>query len=203
MYKGFICPVCRTGKLNVTFNIHEIPYFGEIMESVALCSGCHYRHTDVISLQEKAPVKYILKVEREEDLNIRVVRSSQCKVEIPELGAEITPGAAADGFISNVEGILNRVEDAVMTSIIPDTRQTRPANGDLGDLSDLSPARRLKGRKKLTSKEQQAARILDKIRRIKEGKEKITLILDDPSGNSAIISDRAEKVEGRRREDEI
>ncbi len=176
------------------------------MESVALCSGCHYRHTDVISLQEKAPVKYILKVEREEDLNIRVVRSSQCKVEIPELGAEITPGAAADGFISNVEGILNRVEDAVMTSVIPDTRQTRPANGDPGgpgDLSDLSPARRLKGRKRLTSKEQQAARILDKIRRIKEGKEKITLILDDPSGNSAIISDRAEKVEGRRREDEI
>ncbi len=165
MYKGFLCPVCKVSKLNVTFNTHEIPYFGEIMESVALCSGCHYRHTDVIVLQEKPPVKYTLNVEKEEDLDVRVIRSGQCKVEIPELGVVITPGAASDGFISNVEGILNRVEDAVSTS---------PKAGPL----------------------------LDMIRKIKEGKEKITLIFDDPSGNSAIISDRAIKEEGRKgRED--
>lgn len=165
MYKGFSCPVCKTSKLNVTFNTHEIPYFGEIMESVALCSGCHYRHTDVIVLQEKSPVKYTLNVEREEDLDVRVIRSGLCEVEIPELGVVITPGAAADGFISNVEGILNRIEDAVSTS--PD-----------------------------------AGPLLDRIRKIKEGEERITLIFDDPSGNSAIISDRAIKEEGKKEPEE-
>ena len=41
------------------------------------------------------------------------MRSSSCTVRIVELGLEVEPGDNATGYISNVEGVLNRFSDAI------------------------------------------------------------------------------------------
>ncbi len=107
------CPICKKGKLNFESRKHEIPYFGEVIETLVYCPICGYKHVDTLTFGEKEPVRYILKVSGEEDLKIRVVRSSRCRIKIPELGVTVTPGAYCEGFISNVEGVLCRIEDVV------------------------------------------------------------------------------------------
>jgi|GEM_PF-4657512 len=108
-----LCPVCDAAGLELTTNSHEIAYFGEIMETMTKCQKCGYRHVDVMVLGEKEPSRYTFKAEGTEDLNVRVVRSGKSTVEIKELGVKITPGPANEGYISNVEGVLTRIEDIV------------------------------------------------------------------------------------------
>ena len=47
------------------------------------------------------------------DLDARVIRSSSGTLRIPELGVDIEPGFASESYISNVEGVLDRVEGVV------------------------------------------------------------------------------------------
>jgi zinc finger protein len=86
-------------------------------------------------------------------------------IEIPELGVRIDPGPTCQGFVSNIEGVLDRIVHAIGSAIID------------GDAEEREMARLL----------------LEKIARIKRGELPVTLILEDPSGNSAIVSDSAEK----------
>ncbi len=139
-----------------------MPYFGEVMESTVECSNCHYKHADVLSLEKKGPVEYSFETESAEDMLVRVVRSSYATIEIPELGVKISPGAVGESFISNVEGVLSRLEDILLTA-----QMTSP------------------------DKKKRADEILKKIERIKKGEERMRLIIRDPTGNSAIVSERA------------
>ncbi|HDL15822.1 MAG TPA: ZPR1 zinc finger domain-containing protein [Euryarchaeota archaeon] len=99
-------------------------------------------------------------------MSVRVVRSSMGRIIIPKLGVEISPGGDSQGFISNIEGVLDRVSMAVRTAT---------------HWSD-------DGEKKM-----KAEILLGRIDDIKDGKEKVTVITEDTSGNSAIISDKAIK----------
>ena len=85
-------------------------------------------------------------------------------ISIPELGVQVDPGPACEGFVSNVEGVLNRI-DAVIASV---SRWTE-------DPQELENAGHL--------------RIW--IEQVKEGKRSVTLRIDDPTGNSAILGDKA------------
>ena len=109
-----ICPVCEKAGLEITTNTHNIPYFDEVMETVVKCRECGYRHVDVMVLGEKEPSRYTLKIDSAEDMHIRVVRSGRATVEIKELGVEITPGPDSEGYITNVEGVLKRIENIVV-----------------------------------------------------------------------------------------
>lgn len=80
------CPACKKLGLDATFHIHNIPYFGDVMEDVISCPSCSYRHADVIALENGEPTRYTLKVEGEEDMLVRVVRSGNARIKIPELG---------------------------------------------------------------------------------------------------------------------
>jgi len=104
------CPVCDTAGLEIITNSDDIPYFGEVLETLTKCPHCGYRHVDVLVLGEKEPSRYTLKVDTADDINARVVRSGKSIVEIPEIGVEITPGPDSEAYISNVEGVLNRIE---------------------------------------------------------------------------------------------
>jgi len=84
---------------------------------------------------------------------------------VPELGVSIHPGLNNEGFNSNVEGVLSRIEDV---------------------LRFLS--RSLEGRRK-----QRADLLPKKVKRARQGKLRFTLVLKDPFGNSTIISDKAKK----------
>jgi zinc finger protein len=154
------CPVCK-GKetLEMTSKTEKIPYFGEIMESTLLCSECGYRHSDTICLEQKEPIRYSLEIKKE-DLNTRVVKSQSATLSIPELGLKVEPGPKSQGYVSNVEGVINRFESAVATAI------------------EWAEEEQIK---------ENALKILEKIENVKNGNEKATLIVEDPFGHSIIV----------------
>ena len=54
-----------------------------------------------------------MKVNGVEDMNILVAKSSTGTVKIPEIGLEVKPGPASQGYITTVEGILMRVNEVL------------------------------------------------------------------------------------------
>ena len=158
------CPCCKT-EIEYIYQTENIPYFSDILIISAICSSCGYKYVDTQLLKDNEPVRYELKIESEEDLAIRVVRSMSASLEIPELGARIDPGPACQGFVSNIEGVLDRIEHVVKGAL------------NWGNETEQENARLLLGQ----------------IMAIKCGSFPITLILEDPRGNSAIVSDKAKK----------
>jgi zinc finger protein len=120
---------------------------------------------DTQLLKQADPARYTVAVEAEDDLAIRVVRSMSAAIEIPELGVRIDPGPSCQGFVSNVEGVLDRIEEVV--------------KGAFRWGTDVE-------------KENATALIAD-IARVKAGTFPITLILEDPCGNSGIIAEKTVK----------
>jgi zinc finger protein len=146
----------------------QIPYFGEAMMISGVCE-CGFRHSDTILLTQKEPVRFKLDVTDLDDMDARVIRSSSGTLRVPELGIDIEPGFASESYVSNVEGVLDRIEGVVVFA----TRSAREA----GSLEST----------------QKGEEILEKIAQARRGLFPITLILEDPLGNSAIVSEKAER----------
>ncbi|CDG65429.1 MAG: zinc finger protein [Methanobacterium sp.] len=160
------CPVCNAHQsVEVTTKTEEIPYFGEIMESTMLCSECGFKHADTICIDPKEPVKYTLTVGKE-NLNSRVVKSQSTTITIPEIGLKVEPGPQSQGYVSNVEGVLNRFEKAVKTAISWTEDDQVKKN---------------------------ATQILEYLEDVKNGAKKVTMIMEDPFGHSIIIDEAAVK----------
>ncbi len=160
------CPICNKNTLTLIEEGYEIPFFGKAFLFSMNCSNCKYHKADVEAAEQKEPVKYELEIDNEKDMHIRVVKSSQATVKIPHI-ATIESGPGSNGYITNVEGIFNRVK--VQTEHLRD------------DAEDKADRKKAKNRVK-------------KIINIIWGKEKSKLIIEDPSGNSSIISDKAKKT---------
>lgn len=150
----------------------DIPYFGEMMETLMTCERCGFRHADVVSLGERVPMRYEFQIESEDDLSVRVVKSSTGTIKIPELGVGVEPGVASEGYVSNIEGVLLRMRGAVELAI-----------------READAKKRRLGGKKLRSLEE-----------LRCGKRKARLIVTDPFGLSAIIHERAKKRKLTKRE---
>lgn len=146
--------------------IHDIPYFGETIESLVYCTACGFKHSDVMHTEEKEPVRYEFEITSSDDMSVRVVRSSTGVIEIPTLGVTVYPGPASQGFISNIEGVLNRISDKILVAM-------RSAGED----------ERKKGEEKLRM-----------IEEIKEGKRTALVVISDERGLSAIIHPRARRI---------
>ena len=103
------CPICsRHGEVNMIAHISEIPYFGEHTQVTVMCHSCGWRQTDFIPAEGKKAGGWTLILENEEQLKSRIVRSSSCTVSILELDLQVNPGSSSTGYVSNVEGVLNR-----------------------------------------------------------------------------------------------
>jgi len=159
------CPFCHKKTLTLTEDKKEIPYFGNLFIFSMNCSNCNYQKADIESEQMKDPCKYTFEITSQKDLKVRVIKSSNATVKIPQMRMSVTPGPASIGFISNIEGILQRFK-----KIIEDERD----NAD-------DPTIRKK-----------AKNLLKKLWKVECGNEKLKIIIEDPSGNSAIISEKAE-----------
>ncbi len=167
------CPMCGI-KLTFRWQTDDIPYFGEVMHLGMSCQ-CGFKHADTLILSERDPVRYELKVSSPDDINARVVRSTSGTIRVPELGVDIEPGLQSESFVTNIEGILDRIENIVQMN------------------------------KKWAEDESQLIRIdeiLRTIRDVKSGRTHITVIIEDPVGNSAIISERATRRKLTRKEAE-
>ncbi len=162
------CPVC-CAQMQFDWETQDIPYFGEAMLIAGVC-GCGFRHSDTILLSQKEPARYILEVTEVDDLDARVVRSCSGTIRIPELGVDVEPGFASESYISNVEGVLARVAEIVAFA----ARSAKEAG-------DENAAKR-------------GEEILESISLARYGRFKLTFIIEDPLGNSAIASDKAIKT---------
>ena len=159
------CPLCHEKALILTERETEVPYFGKLYLFSMTCNNCKYHKADVEALEQKEPVKYEFEISSEEDMKVRVVKSSEATVKLPHL-AIITPGPASQGYVTNIEGVLNRVKYQIESA---------------------------KEMEEDEDERKKAKNLLKKITRITWGQEKQRIIIEDPSGNSAIISDKAVK----------
>jgi zinc finger protein len=167
------CPLCgATGTFHIKGRIDDIPYFGEVMETLLTCSGCNYRHADVMCIGERIPMRYEFHISTKDDLTVRVVKSSTGTIKVPELDVTVEPGPASEGYVSNIEGVLNRIEAAVKLAIKKaDARQRRRGKA-----------------------------VMKKLHSIRAGKLKARMIVMDPFGHSAIVDERVKKRRLKKRE---
>ncbi len=127
------------------------------------CQSCGYRYTDVQSLSSKEPVTWRFVASSQEDLSVRVVRSMKATITIPEIGVSIDPGPGCEGFVSNIEGVIRRVEtvlDTILLSASDDERR-------------------------------QAETLIKKLSDALTGEQSLTIIIRDPLGISFIDSEKA------------
>ncbi len=101
------CPSCSAEGLERGTDEIDIPHFGKVVHYFMRCNRCGYRIND-FAFQGNFPNEDKVKIEKKEDLDIKIVRGSGATVLIPELGLELYPGPLAESFITNVEGLLNR-----------------------------------------------------------------------------------------------
>lgn len=163
------CPVCGGQKtLEVTNRTDNIPYFGDILETAVLCKECGYQSSDSISLSQNDPMRFILEID-ESKLNTRVAKSQTATLTIPDLGLKVEPGPKSQGYVSNVEGILNRFESAIVRALT------------------------LEGENIDKTVEDNALDLIEKLASIKMGELSTKLVLEDPFGNSVIDDEDAVK----------
>src|SRR3989338_5029448 len=129
-----LCPFCHNKTLVLREDLIDIPYFGKTFVFSMTCqdSDCNYFKADVEAAEK-----------------------------IPQLRMSVTPGPASNGYVSNIEGILNRFK-----KILEDER----------DLSDDDTTRK------------HAKNLLKKLWKVKTGDVELKIVIEDPSGNSAILS---------------
>jgi zinc finger protein len=159
------CTFCGDKKLTLREEEVDIPHFGRVFVLCAECEGCGYRKSDVEPAENKEPCKYTLEVDSEDDLNIKIVKSGEAILKIPHV-ITIEPGPVSEGYITNVEGLLERVKKIVQSA---------------GESEDDDSARK------------KAKNMVKKLNKVILGREKIKIILEDKSGHSAIISEKAVK----------
>jgi len=160
--------MCRAqGTVTLLSTPIEVPYFGEALETMLRCSACGFRHADFMILGQKEPVSLAFTTRDESDLSVRVIRSNSGTIRIPELGFVAEPTPLSESFVSNIEGVLDRARDVLLTALEfhgNDPQKRELLDGYLARYEDYRTARA-----------------------------PFTLVIDDPYGNSAIVSERVER----------
>jgi zinc finger protein len=159
-------------------HIDEIPYFGEHTQVTVLCNSCGWRQTDFIPAEGKKSGAWKLIIDNPEKLLARVVRSSSCTVKVEELDLVVNPGGSSTGYVSNVEGVMNRFVD-VINMVLRDVQNEALQHAAEG--IDEGIEETMQAIDKLET-------MLSTIESLKtDDSEPITLELLDPNGHSMII----------------
>jgi len=139
----------------------EIPFFKEIIVMAFTCDKCGSRSSEVKTgggISEKGR-KMTFYVENEDDMNRDLFKSESAEVTINELGLTICCGSLG-GLYTTVEGLFMKM--------IETFRDNNPFMGDSAD----------------TGFKSKFDEFINKLERFQDGKEKFTLIIDDPLNNS-------------------
>lgn len=163
------CPECNS-KASITETIENIPHFGKALFSTVYCEKCGFRLSDVTNMDFNEPVGYTAKIEKAKDLETKIVRSSSGTINIPKLGIKIEPGENAEGYITNIEGLLDRVEQVIKTVLSDGYEQ------------------QAKDEKRIARKE------LERVKEARNGQIPFEVTVLDPFGNSALIGEKAKKM---------
>ena len=162
---GQPCPMCGKKTLTLAESESEVPFFGKLFVFSMSCSNCKYRKSDVEAAEKKKPCKYSMDVKGKEDLNVRVVKSSEATVKISHVGS-IEPGPASEGYVTNIEGIIQRMKQQIET---------------------------LRDSEEDNDQKKKCKKLIKKLQKVLWGQEKLKITIEDPTGNSAIISEKVMK----------
>ncbi|XP_014287823.1 zinc finger protein ZPR1 [Halyomorpha halys] len=157
------CPICGT-PTTTNMKLTKIPYFKEVVIMATNCDSCGYRTNEIKSGAGMEPrgVKIEVTVSSREDFSRDLLKSETCSVLVPELELEAGPFVVGGKF-TTVEGLLTDLKTGLERSVLTrDTLQAEVAEA----LSTL-------------------AKRLDKVLATEEA---VTLVLDDPAGNSFVQS---------------
>ena len=161
-----LCPICMKKKCTLREEETDVPYFGKMYIFSMQCEECGYRKSDVESAEQKEPCRYTLEISQEEDLNARVVKSSEGTVKIPHI-MTIESGPESEGYITNIEGLLTRVKKVLESSY-----EAEEEDDNKNKLKNM----------------------IKKLSKVLACHESIKITIEDPTGNSAIISNKVVKT---------
>src|SRR3989344_8367358 len=159
------CPFCGEKKCSLREEELDIPFFGRVFVLSMECDACGARKSDVEPAERKEPCKFTLEVESEDDLNIKVVKSGEATLKIPHV-ITIESGPASDGYVTNVEGVLEKVKGVIESAAE----------------SEEDPNAKKKARN-----------LIKKLNKVQVGRESLKIIIEDQTGHSAIISEKAQR----------
>lgn len=170
--KGEVCPTCGNKTLTLMEYEQDIPFFGHAFMFSMDCEseGCGYHKADLELDNNNGPVKSSFTIESEDDLKVRVVKSGDATLKVPRI-MTIEPGPLSNGYVTNIEGILNRVKNML--------ERTRDASDDKDEIKKCK-------------------NMIKKVQAVLWGHDSITISLDDPTGNSAIISEKTVLKKGKK-----
>jgi len=172
--EGQQCSFCGKKTLTLMEDSQDIPFFGKTFLFSMQCSTCKFFKSDVEAAEQKEPCKITFMIEKEKDMQVRVVKSSEGCVSFPSLRLKVESGPSSEGYVSNIEGVLDR-----FVKIIEAQKESTDDDGE----------------------RKSAKNLLKKIRKIKYGDVATKVVIEDMSGNSAIISEKAtiEKMKGKKK----
>ncbi|MBU1112026.1 MAG: ZPR1 zinc finger domain-containing protein [Nanoarchaeota archaeon] len=163
--KGQECHLCGKKTLTLREEEVDVPHFGRVFIFSMQCDSCNFRKADLEPAEQKDPATYTFEIDSEDDLNIKVVKSAEATLKIPRI-ITIEPGPASEGYITNIEGDIERVKKIIQSAM--DSEEDHDAK-------------------------KKAKNLIKKLNNAQLGREKLKIIISDPTGNSAIISDKAQK----------
>ncbi|MGQ9720678.1 MAG: ZPR1 zinc finger domain-containing protein [Candidatus Jordarchaeum sp.] len=155
------CPVCGKNTLESSLTSLNIPYFSEIFLVRFYCPSCGYSINDFLNTRYGKPIRCTYEIKNEKDLTARVIRASTGTIRIPELGTLIEPGPAAQSFITNVEGVIIKILD-------------------IAEIASKWV--------ELEDEKKNCEMAIEKIKKAQSAEIPFTLIIEDPFGNSMIIT---------------
>ena len=152
------CPVCHEKNATLIEDQRNFPKFQCFLFSIS-CSSCNYHKSD-IELEPKQQKKQTIEIKDSKQLKTQIAKSSEAIIKIPQIKLKIKPDVSANGYITTISGLISKYKKEL--------EQER-------DSAD-SPEDRKKAKNKLK-----------KLWKVECGDIPIKLILEDKSGNSAII----------------
>jgi zinc finger protein len=132
-----VCPVCGKKGFQVQQILDDIPYFGEVLETFAHCKYCGYKAQDILPLGEKNyPKKQEVVVRGGKELGYRVVKGKYCSIEIPEIKLKVSPGPSSESYISNIEGVIDRIINSLNKIIVVKSEKKKELEKEIKKLED-------------------------------------------------------------------
>ncbi|GLV40618.1 Zpr1 [Carabus blaptoides fortunei] len=156
------CTNCQS-PCHTNMKLTNIPHFKEVVIMATTCDVCGHRTNEVKSgsgIEEKG-LNITVKVSGMEDFSRDVLKSDTCTLRIPELDLDVGP-TTLGGRFTTIEGLLTAIRDQL---------------ADQGHAFGDSQASDTKLRMET---------FLAKLNDVIAGKQGVTVILDDPAGNSYV-----------------
>ncbi|XP_011694244.1 PREDICTED: zinc finger protein ZPR1 [Wasmannia auropunctata] len=158
------CPDCNS-PCETNMKLTNIPHFKEVVIMATLCESCGHRTNEVKSGGGIEPqgVRIEVTITGRDDFSRDLLKSETCDMEIPELELEVGPNILGGRF-TTVEGIVAAMKEQLSSS-----------TAFTGDSSDSETVNRMEA-------------FIAQLNEVLDGRRKVTLILDDPAGNSYVQS---------------